>query len=297
MMFVTDAVKLLRRLNDAKASGNEIDLSFDERLSLALTLHWVHRSARLGPDGIPAKSVLDSPVDRYVLDVSAAASRLDVCIRHGKVTIKQIDSPPPQEWLHNIGLSEYEFYQHLLDTGTVIVHSALDRGLLFLNTVLALGLESRLCNFDSVKKHIRESFPQILKATAHLRELVFPIAASRHHYVHRGESRALNLFSGVRRMHAITKAFSVPTDGVRIKDTEARWELLKTLRSETAATEDALRELKESARGAFTNRLSDVGGLSPPTEVEIERFVQVTEYFQGGPIPAWMERGDGLKDF
>jgi len=97
-------------------------------------------------------------------------------------------------------------------------------------------------------------------------------------------------------MHAIAKAFSVPTDGVRIKDTEARWELLKTLRSETAAIEGALCELKESVRGAFTSRLSDVGGLSPPTEVEIERFVQVTEYFQGGPIPAWMERGDGLKE-
>ncbi|MBI3374796.1 MAG: hypothetical protein HY017_23990 [Betaproteobacteria bacterium] len=293
---MTDAIETLRQLNEARVSGTEIDLSFDGRLNLALTLHWVYRSARLGPDGKPAKSVLESSVAQYVSGVSAAASRLDVCIRHGRVTIQQIDTPPPEDWLQRIGLSEYEFYQHLLDTGTVIVHSALDRGLLFLNTVLALGLEPRLCNFDSVKKLIRDSLPQVLNAAANLRDLVALIASSRHYYIHRGESRTLDLFSGVRRVHAVTKAFSVPTEGVRIKDTEARWELLKTLRSETTAIETALRKLKESVREAFTSRLTDLGGFRPPTKLEIERFVKVTEYFQGGPIPTWMEQGDGLKE-
>src|SRR5713226_3932415 len=108
MRFLTDTLSTLRKLNDAKTSGSEVDLSFDERLSLAMTLHWVQRSARLGPDGRPSKKVLESKGARYLLEVSAATSRLDVCIRHGRVTIKEIDTPLPKEWLEKIGLSEYE---------------------------------------------------------------------------------------------------------------------------------------------------------------------------------------------
>src|SRR5574337_649726 len=162
MISLTDAMETLRNLNAVKASGHEIDFSFDERLNIAFSYHWIHRSASLGPDGVPADSILNNNVAQYILAVSAATSRLDECIRHGKVTIKKIATPPPDEWLQRIGVSEYGFYQHLLDTGTVVVHSALDRGLLFLNTVLSLDLEPRTCNFDSVKKLIRNSFPQSL---------------------------------------------------------------------------------------------------------------------------------------
>ena len=96
-MFLTDAMQTLRQLNAAKASGAEIDLSFDERLTLALTLHWVHRSARLMSDGKPAQSVPNSGAAQYILGVTAAASRLDVCVRHGKVTINE---PPAASDAH-----------------------------------------------------------------------------------------------------------------------------------------------------------------------------------------------------
>lgn len=98
-MSLTDVIETLRRLNEANVSGAEVDLPFDERLNLAVTLHWIRRAARLGPDGTPAPSVLGSTIVQYVFGVSAAATRLDVCIRHGRVTIRQIDTPPPQEWL------------------------------------------------------------------------------------------------------------------------------------------------------------------------------------------------------
>lgn len=97
------------------------------------------RLAYINSEGHPPKWLSNNPSHLYVLEASNKARKVTHSIEHAKSIIKQIENPPPEDWLPIVRSSKNKFIKQHIDLFPVVLFSSLDRSLLLANLLLDIG--------------------------------------------------------------------------------------------------------------------------------------------------------------
>jgi hypothetical protein len=245
--------------------------------------HLVRRLANLGPNGVPPSWCLNSPVHQFVLSVWNELGNVQNVYSNACSLECQVANPTPESWREKFGQSEDEFRQQTLDLFTTIVFSALDRTLLLVNDACDLGMTRQESTLGNTRKRLASGDASICTSLIVLRDAVQPLADSRHFFVHRGESRHIDLFNHMRHARQILKAFKA--DDISFDDAGAIGKLLGTMRDDALRAAEANRGVLDALTGRFQVRVDELGGIEHPTKSEFARAQEVIRYFAGGPAP------------
>lgn len=278
----------LERLHIGKIKALDEGPGFDELMHFAVALSFIRRCSNLGPNGVPRNDFLNSSENKYVMEVSKFLTLLNSCISKTELLIRQAEAPPPEEWLTELQITKHDFLQERLDTSTLVLHSAIDRGLSLTSVALQLPIAVESSTYKNIKDLIKETHKEVLLALDELREVVFPLHASRNAYAHRGENRCLGIFSDVKRLYELSPVFNFPLEVMQINEVGAMEELVETIEKDKAAVERRLLNLKTVLRPHCLQILLSLKALELPNEQEITRYSEAMTYFRGGSQPKWL---------
>lgn len=261
---------------------------FLKLISLDVNILMSKRLAHINSEGHPPEWLLNNPSHLYVLEASSKANKVTNSVEHAKSIIKQIENPPPEEWLSKVGISKNKFIQQHIDLFSVVLFSSLDRSLLLANLLMGIGKTEKEVTYKKVIKSIEKINPVIAEILDDLYKETESLADHRNHFSHRGLNRNSGRFSSVHRVKVITQIFNVPMENVRLLDSEAESELVEMLYKEVSNIEPILLRFLEAVAVYYIEGLNRLGGLDMPSEEELERAQLATEYFSGGTKPEFM---------
>lgn len=246
------------------------------------------RLAHINSEGHPPEWLLKSPSHFYVLEASRKANKVTNSIDYAKSLIKQIENPPSEEWLSDVGLSKNKFIQQNIDLFSVVLFSSLDRSLLLANLLMDIGKAEKEVTYRKVIKSIEKINPAIAEILSELYKETESLADHRNYFSHRGLNRKTGRFSSVHRLKVITQLFNIPMENVKLLESEAESDLVEMLCKEVSNIEPVLLRFLEAVAVYYIEGLNKLGGLDVPSEEELERAQLATEYFSGGAKPEFM---------
>jgi len=262
--------------------------TLDERLhrdfSQGLLLR---RFASVSPDAVDRvpPPLAQSQAEELVRDAFNALVSVTLATKDARLAIRQVEVPPPANWLSELDIPLLKFVQVQVDTFSVLAYSTIDRVLLLVNVVCGLDIPPRECSFGAVAKRIASGEPRLFLNLQELRKLTSDLAEARHLFVHRGEGRAVDVFSDVRRLDLILEEFSLPRDSVELNVDGAQERAVIAMTQDAERIEEGLRELKGALLGIYDRELARLGGISLPDKETIEKALAVLRWFAGGPEP------------
>jgi len=262
--------------------------NFLKLIDLNVNILMFKRLAYINSEGHLPEWLSNNPPHLYVLEASNKAMKVTNSIEHAKSIIKQIENPPPEDWLSIVGLSKNKFIQQHIDLFSVVLFSSLDRSLLLANLLLDIGKTEKEVTYKKIIKSIEKVSPAIAGILGELYKATESLADYRNHFSHRGVNRNTGRFSSVYRVKLITQLFDVPMENVKLLDNEAGTELVEMLSKEVSDIEPIILRFLEAVAMYYVDGLNKAGGLEMPSEEELQRAQLVTEYFSGGAKPEFM---------
>lgn len=262
--------------------------NFLKLVGLDFQMHFLKRLAYINAEGLPSERVINDPRHLYVQETSNKSLKVKDAIEHAESLIKQIEIPPPQEWLNLVGLSRHDFIQQNVDLFSVILFSSFDRSLLLANFLLGEIENEKEVTYKKIIKSIRADNPLTAELLSDLHHETRNLADHRNFFSHRGIKRRIGRFSEIHRAKVITRLFNVSVETVNFQDSDAEKELIAELRKEVTSFESIIFRFLDSLSLKYLEVINQLGGIDMPNDDELLRAKLAIEYFQGGEMPEFM---------
>jgi Cthe_2314-like HEPN len=248
--------------------------AFDDRVIKDYIPHIIKLVINTGSDGEEPQALINCPAYKYVEDVQDKLSKVNEAIKQCQIVARQVEIPPPNDWLNNIGLTLADHFEKQLNDATLFLFSISDKSLLLINSVLDLKIDPRKCRHKNVEARITDN-ADLLKALQQLNLTVKPLEDLRNFYVHRGESRRtdlLEIFSLIQKVSQ-RREFR-PDQDVQLYTQK---QLLETISSEITKMEAVVEEIKGALLSQYSKRLEELGGIIMPNGEELNEFREILE--------------------
>lgn len=227
---------------------------------------------------------------QQIIDVFNRTSYIQSNIDNAYTIIKQIEQPPPIEWLEQFDLTVMCYRQRHIDWFTTTVHTTLDLVLLLINNVYILRIPEKKCRIKKIEKIISKPYPNLRDKLSILVNAISDISEDRHNIIHRGDHRKISPFYSTYYAYTATKAWNPDyLDEVDFCEDESLDKVISILNANIDKIRGAVIEVLNELTNPYLAKIKELGGPNVPTEEERPKAIAVIEYFSGGPKPEFLK--------
>ncbi len=222
------------------------------------------------------------PVCEYVLDVFNGIEPLHKVFQNAARLVCAMDAPPPGEWLESVGWTEVSFIQDCLNSGTVMLHSCMDRTLIASSAVLQLDMEPRQCSYKSMKQRLGPNDGAIRDALGELALATAELSDARHQFVHRGVNRKTEDLLRTHILVALDPVLRFPETLIGDNLAAAKLSAIRAFGTDLVAMSKGVRKVEEALVPHYNSRIAALGGINQLSMQESRRFLLWFEEHEGG---------------